>query len=140
MQNALYGHFVVYKKKFNHSHFCTILHRLNLKRPMKKLLIVFIALVLFSSTIYSQTTVKKVVLQAFWWDYHNNAYTHKWCNYLTELAPRLKSMGIDAVWIPPSSKNESPSYVGYAPFDHYDLGDKYQKGNTNTRLGTKEMA
>ncbi len=105
---------------------------------MKKLIIVIIALVLFGNTTYSQTTVKKVVLQAFWWDYHNNAYTHKWCNYLTELAPRLKSMGIDAVWIPPSSKNESPSYVGYAPFDHYDLGDKYQKGNTNTRLGTKD--
>ncbi len=105
---------------------------------MKKLLFVACAVVLICVAGHSQTTVKKVVLQAFWWDYHNNAYMHKWCNYLTELAPRLKEMGVDAVWIPPSSKNESPSYVGYAPFDHYDLGDKYQKGNTTTRLGTKD--
>lgn len=28
--------------------------------------------------------------------------------------------------------------VGYAPFDHYDLGDKYQKGHTGTRFGTKD--
>jgi alpha-amylase len=47
-------------------------------------------------------------------------------------------MGIDAIWIPPSVKNESPYYVGYSPFDHYDLGDKFQKGSTNTRLGTKD--
>ncbi len=105
---------------------------------MKKLLVILFVVFGFSAITNSQTTVKKVVLQAFWWDYHNNAYTHKWCNYLTELAPRLKSMGIDAVWIPPSSKNESPSYVGYAPFDHYDLGDKFQKGSTATRLGTKD--
>jgi glycosidase len=86
----------------------------------------------------AQTTVKKVVLQAFWWDYYNSNYHLDWANYLADLAPRLKAMGIDAVWIPPASKNESPAYVGYAPFDHYDLGDKYQKGSTFTRMGTKD--
>ncbi|MFN0032166.1 MAG: alpha-amylase domain-containing protein [Flavobacteriales bacterium] len=105
---------------------------------MKKLALVVVAVLALHTCAHTQTTVKKVVLQAFWWDYHNNAYTHKWCNYLTELAPRLKAMGIDAVWIPPACKNESQSYVGYAPFDHYDLGDKYQKGITATRLGTKD--
>jgi alpha-amylase len=86
----------------------------------------------------AQNTVKKVVLQAFWWDYYNANYPDRWANYLTELAPRLREMGVDAVWIPPSSKNQSPYYVGYAPFDHYDLGDKYQKGSTRTRLGNKD--
>lgn len=106
---------------------------------MKKKLPLIFALALIFSTILSfgQTTVKKVVLQAFWWDYYNANYHLNWSNYLTELAPRLKEMGVDAVWIPPSSKNESSSFVGYAPFDHYDLGDKFQKNSTGTRLGTK---
>jgi len=47
-------------------------------------------------------------------------------------------MGIDAVWIPPSIKNTGKDYVGYSPFDHYDLGDKYQKGFTGTKLGNKD--
>ncbi|MEM9022154.1 MAG: alpha-amylase domain-containing protein [Bacteroidota bacterium] len=80
----------------------------------------------------------KVVLQGFWWDYENANYPDGWANYLTELAPRLRDMGIDAVWIPPAVKNNSPGSVGYSPFDHYDLGDKYQKGNLKTRLGTKD--
>ncbi len=100
------------------------------------LLMIFIVAVLPSST--AQTTVKKVVLQAFWWDYYNTGYNDKWANYLCELAPRLKAMGVDAIWIPPTSKNQSPYYVGYSPFDHYDLGDKFQKGALRTRLGSKD--
>lgn len=87
----------------------------------------------------AQQRVSKVLLQAFWWDYWNNNYRFGWANYLTELAPRLRAMGVDAIWIPPASKNNSAGSVGYAPFDMYDLGDKYQKeqGDT-TRLGTKD--
>ncbi|GAB2954447.1 hypothetical protein GCM10027048_19830 [Hymenobacter coalescens] len=87
----------------------------------------------------AQQTDKKIVLQAFWWDYWNTNYPAGWANYLADLAPRLKAMGIDAVWIPPVSKNKDAiSNVGYSPFDHYDLGDKYQKGATTTRVGTKD--
>ncbi len=46
-------------------------------------------------------------------------------------------MGIDGVWIPPSVKNAGTNSNGYSPFDQYDLGDKYQKGNLKTRLGNK---
>lgn len=85
---------------------------------------------------YSQTspntTNRQIVLQGFWWDYWNNNYPNGWANYLAVLAPRLKEIGIDAVWIPPNVKNNTPSSVGYAPFDHYDLGDKFQKGNLKT--------
>jgi alpha-amylase len=105
---------------------------------MKKLLFVLCTLCVLVSNSSAQTTVKKVVLQAFWWDYYNANYSDKWANYLTELAPRLKAMGVDAIWIPPSVKNESPYYVGYSPFDQYDLGDKFQKNSTATRLGTKD--
>lgn len=105
---------------------------------MKRILLVFSFIMFLFPVLNAQVTVKKTVLQAFWWDYYNNNYHERWANYLTELAPRLKSMGIDAIWIPPSSKNQSSGYVGYAPFDHYDLGDKWQKGSTRTRLGTKD--
>lgn len=95
------------------------------------------------SVLPAQTVVKKVVLQGFWWDYWNNNFPNAWSNYLTELSPRLRSMGIDAVWVPPAYKNQATSKVGYSPFDHYDLGDKFQKGgsgglNNRTRMGTKD--
>lgn len=81
----------------------------------------------------------KVVLQAFWWDYWNNNYPAEWSTYLAHLAPRLRELGIDAVWIPPTSKNKNAtSSVGYAPFDNYDLGDKFQGGSTRTRFGDKD--
>jgi len=85
-------------------------------------------------------SVKKVLFQAFWWDYKNNSYPNGWANYLADLAPRLKSMGVDAVWVPPSIKNQDfgEKGVGYAPYDHYDLGDKFQKNDATTRLGTKD--
>jgi len=87
----------------------------------------------------AQTTVKRVVLQGFWWDYCNANYPLKWADYLAELAPRLKAMGVDAVWIPPTPKNKNATNdVGYSPFDQYDLGDKYQKGATRTRFGSKD--
>ena len=35
-------------------------------------------------------------------------------------------------------KNSGTNSVGYAPFDHYDLGDKYQKGSLDTRMGDKD--
>ena len=116
---------------------------------MKKIyLLVLVALcVHFYHFAPAQTNKKKVVFQAFWWDYYNYNYPASWANYLTELAPRLRQMGFDAVWIPPSSKNGGVNSVGYSPFDHYDLGDKYQKVDdywknqgraTTTRLGTKD--
>jgi alpha-amylase len=83
-------------------------------------------------------TNRQIVLQGFWWDYWNSNYQNGWANYLAELAPRLKEMGVDAVWIPPTIKNGGTNSVGYSPFDHYDLGDKWQKGNVKTRVGDKD--
>jgi alpha-amylase len=96
----------------------------------------------FVNQLYAQNnpnpTNSQIVLQGFWWDYWNNNYPNGWSNYLMDLVPRLKALGIDAVWIPPSIKNNNTSSVGYAPFDHYDLGDKFQKGSLKTRLGDKD--
>ncbi|MEN9700459.1 MAG: hypothetical protein RLZZ301_1657 [Bacteroidota bacterium] len=81
---------------------------------------------------------RQLVLQGFWWDYWNTNYPNAWANYLTELAPRLAELGIDAIWIPPTIKNAGTNSVGYSPFDAYDLGDKYQKNSTRTRVGDKD--
>ncbi len=102
-----------------------------------RLLLIFI-LVGFMGINFSQAqNRKRVVLQAFWWDYWHPNYQFGWANYLTELAPRLKSLGVDAVWIPPITKDNARN-VGYSVFDHYDLGDKFQKGSLGTRLGDKD--
>lgn len=81
---------------------------------------------------------KRLVLQGFWWDFKNNNYPQGWANYLADLAPRLRQAGIQAVWVPPNVKNANPASVGYSPFDHYDLGDKYQKSNLKTPFGDKD--
>ncbi len=101
---------------------------------------IILLLFAFIFTYNAQAQTKRVLFQGFWWDYENDNYPNGWANYLTELAPRLRSMGIDAVWIPPSVKNQDFGQpgVGYAPFDHYDLGDKFQKGMAATRIGTKD--
>ena len=106
-------------------------------------LIILLSFLAVSFSASAQTRVKKVVFQGFWWDYYNANFKNKWADYLTELTPRLKAAGIDAVWIPSVMKAGSTGSVGYNPFDHYDLGDKYQKGggdslNVRTRMGNKD--
>jgi alpha-amylase len=104
----------------------------------KKLLIALIGLMALCWCEASAQN-RQVVFQAFWWDYYNNNYPEGWSNYLVRLAPRLQALGIDAVWVPPATKgNAGTTSVGYDVFDHYDLGDKYQKGTTPTRMGTKD--
>lgn len=100
-------------------------------------ILLFLAL-LMSVPALAWDAQKKVVLQAYWWDYWNGNFPNSYANYLTELAPRLHEMDINAVWVPPFYKNTGTNSVGYAPFDHYDLGDKYQKGFVTTRFGTKD--
>jgi alpha-amylase len=101
-------------------------------------IVVFLFFLLSGNFIFSQNPWNgKVVLQGFWWDYWNTNYQNGWANYVADLSPRLRDLGIDGVWVPPSIKNAGPGSNGYSPFDQYDLGDKYQKGNLKTRLGNK---
>ena len=96
-------------------------------------------LILLSYSAQTLNTSKQITLQAYWWDYFNSNYSYKYADYLSALAPRLRSIGIDAVWIPPTIKNKQIVDMGYAPFDHYDLGDKYQKGFLKTKMGDKDL-
>ena len=106
---------------------------------MRKILILCLVLT-GQSLLLAQVnpTNRQLVLQAYWWDYWNTNYPNGWANYLTELAPRIADMGIDAIWIPPTIKNSGTNSVGYSPFDHYDLGDKFQKNSIKTRMGDKD--
>ncbi len=89
-----------------------------------------------------EARAQQVVLEGFWWNYTNNNYPNGWANYVADLAPRLKAMGINAVWMPPNLKTRMPTNQvysnGYSPFDNYDLGDKYQHGRLRTNSGTKD--
>lgn len=108
---------------------------------MKKSLLLLLALCLQLFALIPAKAAdpeKKVILQAFWWDYWNGNFENSYANYLTELAPRLRELDINAVWVPPFVKNTGTNSVGYSPFDFYDLGDKYQKGSVTTRFGTKD--
>ncbi|MBU3659215.1 MAG: T9SS type A sorting domain-containing protein [Flavobacteriales bacterium] len=107
---------------------------------MKRILLSVFVLIAFLQTSNAQVnpTNRQIVLQGFWWDYWNSNYPNGWANYLAELAPRLKDLGVDAVWIPPTIKNAGTNSVGYSPFDHYDLGDKWQKNSLKTRVGDKD--
>jgi alpha-amylase len=96
-------------------------------------LLLSVGLLLVTLNGYSQ----QIVLQGFWWDYWNSNYPNQWSNYVADLAPRLKQLGIDGVWVPPSIKNANQG-DGYSPFDGYDLGDKYQKNILRTRSGDKD--
>jgi alpha-amylase len=77
---------------------------LQLRRRLFFLLLFLTLSFSFASSHAQNPWNGKVVLQAFWWDYWNNNYPNGWYNYLSDLAPRLRALGIDAVWIPPTSK------------------------------------
>lgn len=106
---------------------------------MRNLFRSFLIIVLASISLntFSQDR-KRVLLQGFWWDFKNNNYPQGWANYLIDLAPRLRELGVDALWVPVNQKNANPNSVGYIPFDHYDLGDKFQKNNLKTPFGDKD--
>lgn len=108
-----------------------------MKKSLRNILILCLCFVM-ALPIQAADPEKKVILQAFWWDYWNSNFENSYANYLTELAPRLRELDINAVWVPPFVKNTGTNSVGYSPFDFYDLGDKYQKGSVTTRFGTKD--
>jgi alpha-amylase len=82
----------------------------------------------------------QVVFQAFWWDLENQTYPQNWYTYLAKLAPRLREIGFDGMWIPSPAKGASGGFsMGYDPFDQYDLGDKNQRQTLATKFGTKDQ-
>jgi alpha-amylase len=116
-----------------------------MKKANRQMVLVIIALVvvgigvLTPQPLWSNPWNGKVVLQAFWWDAWTERYPQEWYTYLAKLAPRLRELGFDGMWIPsPAKGNSGGNSMGYDIFDHYDLGDKDQKGTVATRFGSKD--
>ncbi|ULO07802.1 alpha-amylase [Paenibacillus sp. 19GGS1-52] len=75
------------------------------------------------------------MMQFFEW--HLAADGNHW-KHLAEMAPELKELGIDAVWVPPVTKAVSDDDTGYGVYDLYDLGEYDQKGTIRTKYGNKQ--
>ncbi|MBD1393053.1 alpha-amylase [Mucilaginibacter glaciei] len=77
------------------------------------------------------------MLQFFEWYTNGDG---NWWDHLKDESGRLKSIGIDAVWLPPAYKGAAGGYsVGYDVYDIYDLGEFDQKGSVRTKYGTKQQ-
>lgn len=53
--------------------------------------------------------------------------------------PEIAAAGYEALWLPPPTKGtEGTRDVGFAVYDRFDLGDRFQRGTVATRYGTKD--
>lgn len=76
------------------------------------------------------------MMQYFHWYYPKDGSLWK---KVKEEAPRLASIGINAVWLPPAYKGTEGQYsIGYDVYDLYDLGEFNSKGSVRTKYGTKK--
>lgn len=105
---------------------------------MKKLgLILFVSAIQLSATTYSDNDV---MLQAFYWNVpvDTESRNGSWWNALSAQASELKESGFTALWTPvPAKGNWGITDNGYGIYDHYDLGNYFQKGSTETRFGSR---
>ncbi len=102
---------------------------------LKKLFHTLFCLLVLAIHSYSQTPAGDTYLQAFYWNVVTNGV---WWDSLTVLSPKIKSAGFSAIYIPPPSKGAGGGFsMGYDIYDHYDFGEFYQKGSTETRFGSK---
>ncbi|HPN36779.1 MAG TPA: putative Ig domain-containing protein [Melioribacteraceae bacterium] len=102
-------------------------------------LLLFIAVFIEAQTEngLSNSFVKSdVLLQGYYW---NCTPGGVWWDTLTGNSANLASALFDGVLIPSPSKGSSGKFsMGYDIYDHYDLGDYYQQGTTETRFGSKK--
>lgn len=78
--------------------------------------------------------INGVLFQFFHWYHEGDLW-----NEFAEKAAHLNELGITAVWLPPATKCFlGREGRGYDVYDHYDLGEFFQKGTVRTRYGTKQ--
>ncbi len=81
-----------------------------------------------------------VMMQAFYWDVPVDevGLDGTWWDNLSSKATELKAAGISAIWTPvPCKGNWGIVDNGYGVYDHYDLGNYFQKGSIETRFGSR---
>ncbi len=102
-----------------------------------KLILITAALGFSPVNVFGQ---KDVMMQAFYWDLPADVENSNgnWWNELNEKSSLLKDAGFTAIWIPsPCKGNFGMADMGYGIHDHYDLGNYFQKGTTETRMGSR---
>ncbi len=113
---------------------------------MTKIFLILI-IQLFSTPLAFSSTDNPVILQGFYWyipDEGTNLSDNEsnlWQFIANQKAKEIAADGFTHMWLPPMSKAYSPdsSYnVGYAVYDHYDLGEFDQMGRVRTKYGTKK--
>lgn len=102
---------------------------------IRKISVLAIIFSLLSNPVFSQTPSGDTYIQGFYW---NVVPGGVWWDSLSKLGPKLKSAGFSAIYIPPPSKGAGGGFsMGYDIYDHYDFGEFYQKGSTETRFGSR---
>lgn len=106
---------------------------------MKKLGLILLTVTFpFIAASYSDSDV---MMQAFYWNVPVDAENcnGSWWDTLSAQASELKESGISALWTPvPSKGNWGILDNGYGIYDHYDLGNYFQKGSVETRFGSRQ--
>lgn len=102
-----------------------------------RMLLAAVVMLSLSAKVWAQNDA---MMQAFYWnvpvDEANKNGT--WWDNLASKADALKNAGITGIWIPaPSKGNWGIVDMGYGIYDHYDLGNYYQKNTTETRFGSR---
>lgn len=93
-----------------------------------------------NTTAANLLPLNDVMMQAFYWDVPVNeaGKDGNWWNVLRGQAGELKNAGFTGIWAPcPAKGNWGIIDNGYGIYDHYDLGNYYQKGTTETRFGSR---
>jgi alpha-amylase len=80
---------------------------------------------------------KGTIVQYFHWYLPNDG--NLW-NQVKADAPKLRSLGFSAVWLPPACKCAGGiTGTGYDIYDLFDLGEFDQKGSVKTKFGSKDQ-
>ncbi len=112
---------------------------------MRKIFFIVFLTLSFNVNLFAEQN--PVILQSFYW-YIPDAGTsaeipesNLWNHIAETMAPKFKEDGFSHIWLPPTGKAFTPSNagynVGYAVYDHYDLGEFHQMGSVRTKYGTK---
>ncbi|KAF2678618.1 glycoside hydrolase family 13 protein [Lentithecium fluviatile CBS 122367] len=75
------------------------------------------------------------IFQSFEW---NLPAEQKHYQRLLGVLPKLHSLGVNALWLPPACKAGNSTGNGYDIYDLYDLGEFDQRGSRATKWGPKE--
>jgi alpha-amylase len=109
-------------------------------KPGQLLMLLLLTVALGTANVHYSHAQNDAMMQAFYWnvpvDETNKNGT--WWDNLSSKAIELKNAGVTGLWVPaPSKGNWGISDMGYGIYDHYDLGNYFQKGTTETRFGSK---